>query len=98
MSETTAVTVQVTQDCIDQATLTPQNCPVARAARQAGLRHVHVGHTAVTAADCEGGAITAGISPALQQLIRRFDSGAVVTPGNYPLCFKRSRGAEPPAL
>ena len=30
------VTLHVTQDCIDQATLTPTNCPVARAATGAG--------------------------------------------------------------
>ena len=30
------VTLHVTQDCIDQATLTPTNCPVARAATAAG--------------------------------------------------------------
>lgn len=90
MSDTITVTVQVTQDCIDQATLTPRNCPVARAARQAGLRDVHVGHTAVTAADQEGRTITAAVPPALHQLIRHFDNGGTITPGNYPLCFKRT--------
>ena len=94
MSENIAVTVQVTQDCIDQATLTPLNCPVARAVQNAGLRHVHVGHTAVTAADRQGRTITASLSPALQQLIRRFDNGGVITPGNYPLSFKRSKASE----
>ena len=89
MSDTIAVTVYVTQDCIDQATLTPQNCPVARATREAGLKRVHVGHAAVTAEDRDGRTITAGVSPALRQLIHRFDRGATVTPTRYPLCFRR---------
>ena len=96
MSDTLAMTVHVTQDCIDQATLTPQNCPVARATRKAGLKRVHVGHAAVTAEDRDGRTITAGVSPALRQLIHRFDRGAVVTPASYPLCFRRPGPAETP--
>ena len=90
MSDPLTVTAEVTQDCIQQATLTPRNCPVARAIRAHGLKDVHVGHTAVTATGPDGRTMTAAVSPALAQVIHRFDRGAVVPTGNYPLCFRRT--------
>ena len=93
MTDSLTVTAEVTQDCIQQATLTPTNCPVARAVRAQGLKDVHVGHTAVTATGPDGRTMTAVISPALAQVIHRFDRGAVAPTGNYPLCFRHTGAA-----
>ena len=83
------VTLEITQDCIDQATLTPTNSPVARAAKAAGLTGIHVGHSVIAANDPKGRPMYAAVSPALLQTIRRFDTGAVVVPASFPASFSR---------
>ena len=64
MNPAAHVTLEITQDCIDQATLTPTNYPVARAAKAAGLAGVHDGHSAISADGPDGRPMHAAISPA----------------------------------
>ena len=88
MKKPVLVTLEVTQDCIDSATLTPTNCPVARAAANAGLTGVHVGNSAITANDDSGRPMHAPVSIAMFQVIRHFDTGGVIVPSTFHDVFQ----------
>ncbi len=69
------VTLEVTQDCIDQAALTPQNYAVARAARNAGIKIP----------------VVAAVPHEMLQWIYAFDQNEVVAPATFTATFRRNR-------
>ena len=77
------ITLHVTQDCINRATPTPQNCPMARAAVNAGVRCPYVGYAHITGHDQQGKPITIPVTTKMHLAIRRFDTHAVLVPASF---------------
>ena len=77
------ITLHVTQDCIDRATRTPQNCPMARAAANAGVRLPYVGYAHITGHDQESRPVAIPVSTEMHLAIRRFDTHVVLVPASF---------------
>lgn len=89
------MTIQVTQEHIDTATLMraatvgfgEQNCPLAIAMRQAGCESAEVGCYFAYCDDPEvkGGVVGYELGPRAISVVRAFDGGDTVSPGNADL-------------
>lgn len=77
------ITLHVTQDCIDRATPTPQNCPMARAAVNAGVRYPYVGYAHISGHDEGGRPLTIPVTTEMHVAIRRFDTNAMLAPASF---------------
>ena len=80
------VKIKVTQDCIDYGTRDAiWACPVALAARQAGLVNVSVGSMSMAASDSKNERISALLTDDIQKLIENFDHGKGMQPFEFKI-------------
>ena len=85
------ITLNVTQDCINRATRTPQNCPMAQAAATAGVRMPYVGYANITGFDHSGEPVSIPVTTEMHRAIRRFDNEETVQPASFDTTARSRR-------